>query len=329
MGVAGPYAWEPHVAAATTTVAGVVAVVLIHRHLRRSSSQSSPWGRRRVVCFAASAVGLLVALTWPVADLAAHWSLTMLVLQRLLLLVLVAPLLWLGLPDDVLRVLTHPRPVDWLLARLQRPPVAVAVVTIVSVGSMTSALVRAQATSAVARAVIDVVVLLAGIVLWLPVLGRLPGIARPKPVVRFAYLVFQAVVPAFLSFIYIFSRRPLYSTFSHSGVALGIRPLTDQQVAGFVSKLTLLIVLLSVGSVVLARASRAEDELLDEPLVWADVERAFERADRERAHHPRPDDVLGPASAGDSAVDPESRTNGSRGARHGGEPGSTEGVRDD
>ena len=227
-------------------------------------------------------MALLVALTWPLADLARHWSLTMLVTQRLLLMLLAAPLLWIGLPDDVLAALTRPPPVDALLARLQRPPVAVVVVTAVSIGSMTPGLVRLQATSLVARGIIDAVVVLAGVVLWLPVIGRLPGTPRPKPIVRFGYLVFQAVVPAFLSFIYIFSTHPLYRTFAGSKAALHLRPLTDQQVAGFVSKLSLLIVLLTVGSVVLARASVTEDDTVDEPLIWSDVERAFERADRRR-----------------------------------------------
>ena len=149
---------------------------------------------------------------------------------------------------------------------------------------------RAQAANAVARGLLDGAVLAAGLVLWLPVIGRIPGIQRPKPVVRFGYLVFQAVVPAFLSFIYIFSRHPLYDKFSKSKVALGIRPLNDQQVAGFVSKLTMLFLMLSVGSVVLARASQSDDELaLEEPLVWADVERRFERADRRRSRRPGSD----------------------------------------
>ena len=78
--------------------------------------------------------------------------------------------------------------------------------------------------------------------------------------VRFAYLVGQAVVPAFLSFIYIFSTRPLYGEFARSHQAIGLRPLNDQQIAGFVSKLSMLLVLLSVGAVVLARASTSDDE---------------------------------------------------------------------
>ena len=43
--------------------------------------------------------------------------------------------------------------------------------------------------------------------------------------------------------------------------------------------MTMLIVLLTVGGVGLAR-SKSSDEEVDEPLVWADVQRQFERADR-------------------------------------------------
>ena len=226
----------------------------------------------------------MVALTWPLADLAAHWSLIALVVQRLILVMAVAPMLLLGLPYDVIRWLTRPAPVDAVLLRLQRPLVALATVTVVVVGSMTPVLVRAQSSSPLARGALDLAIVVAGLVLWLPVLGRIPGITRPKPVVRFGYLVAQAVVPAFLSFIYIFSRRPLYPEFARSHAAVGLRPLTDQQIAGFVSKLTMLFVLLTVGAVVLARAPRSEDELdTDEPLVWADVERQFERVDRQGA----------------------------------------------
>ena len=49
-----------------------------------------------------------MALTWPLADLAAHWSLTALVTQRLILVLVVAPLLLLGLPYDVIQWLTRP-----------------------------------------------------------------------------------------------------------------------------------------------------------------------------------------------------------------------------
>ncbi len=249
-----------------------------------------------------------MALTWPLADLAAHWSLAALVTQRVVLLLAVAPFLLLGVPYDVLRWVTRPAPVDAVLTRLQRPAAAIVTVTVVVVGSMIPALVRAQSTSPAARGGLDLAVVVAGLVLWLPVLGRVPGIHRLRPVVRFGYVVGQAVVPGFLSFLFIFSNHPLYPEFARSRAAIGLRPLNDQQIAGFISKLSLLVVLLTVGAVVLARAPVADEELGDdEPLVWADVEREFERADRRHAHGAASEPV---SPNGRSGSDPGSEPGG-------------------
>jgi cytochrome c oxidase assembly factor CtaG len=283
-GAAGAYTWDPHPIAWGGLIVAAGLVIVGHRRLLRTMERPIVWTQRQIACSLGACGCLLVALTWPVADLAAHWALTALVIQRMILILAVAPLLLLGLPYDVLLWLTRSSFVDGLLVRLKRPPVAIVTVTVILVACMTPFMVRAQSNSAVVRALIDLVMVITGLVLWIPVLGRVPGILRLKPVVRFGYLVAQAVIPAFLSFILIFSIHPLYSVYAHSHAAIGLRPLNDQQIAGFVSKLSMLIVLLSVGAVVLARAPLSDDEFgKDDPLVWADVERHFARADRMNA----------------------------------------------
>jgi putative membrane protein len=288
MAAAGPYSWDPHLVTWGALVALGALVVVGHRRLERTSEHPIPWTRRQMTAFGGAWVTAAVALTWPVANVAAHWSLTALVVQRLLLVLLASPLLLSGLPYDLVQWLTRPRIVDTVLLRLRRPPVAIVVVTVLVVGSMMPKLVRAQASSLVVRGLVDIVVVVAGLILWMPVVGRIPGIVRLRPVVRFGYLVAQAVVPAFLSFILIFSAHPLYSTFARSHAAVDLRPLNDQQIAGIVSKVSMLLVLLIVGAVVLARAPVTEEELArDEPLVWADVERQFERVDRRQSRQRR------------------------------------------
>jgi cytochrome c oxidase assembly factor CtaG len=284
-----PYAWEFHLTTWVTLVLAVSAVVLGHRRLLRSSAHPIRWTRREIWMFAGAAAACAVALTWPLADLAAHWSLTALVLQRLLLMLAVAPLLLLGLPFDVLEWITRPALVDAALNRGRRPATAIVVVTVITVASMVPPVVQAQASSSPLRALLAFGAVVAGLVLWIPVLGRVPGMARLKPIVRFGYLAVQAVVPAFLSFALILAPHALYPVFSGSKAAIDLRPLNDQQIAGFVSKLTMLIVLLTVGGVGFARSKPADEEVgLGDPLVWADVQRQFERADR-RASGPRPD----------------------------------------
>jgi cytochrome c oxidase assembly factor CtaG len=298
-----PYAWDPHIAAWCILVLAGLAVVVGHRRLSRRDGEETPWSPRQRAALAGGWIAAAVALTWPLADLAAHWSLIAMVLQRVLLTLAVPSLVLVGMPYDVLRWITHPAPVDAVLDWCRGPIKAVAVFTVVMVGSMTIPLVEAQASSPVVRGIMDLVVLAAGFVLWLPVIGRVPGILRLKPVIRFGYLVVQAIVPAFLSFIYIFARHPLYATFSDSHLAVGLRPLNDQQVSGFVSKLSLLLVLLTVAAVVLKRARDIDEEdSVDEPLLWADVERELERVDRRNERVTRngldPDPPLPPEDPG-------------------------------
>jgi cytochrome c oxidase assembly factor CtaG len=273
-----PFGWDFHPIIWAVLLVSVSLTVIGHQRLLRSSKRPISWSQRQVALFAGACGALALALTWPLADLAAHWSLTALVSQRLILVLAVVPMLLLGLPHDIVEWATRPAVVDATLVRLRRPPVAIVTVTILLVGSMAPALVKAQASSPLARGLLVLVILMAGLVLWLPVIGRVPGIPRLKPMVRFGYLAAQGVVPAFLSFILILSPRPLYSTFARSRAAVGLRPLNDQQIAGFVSKLGMLIVLLTVGTVFLLRTD--EESSTDDPLVWADVQRQFERADR-------------------------------------------------
>ena len=92
---------------------------------------------------------------WPVSDLAAHWSLTALLIQRLLLTLAVAPMLLLSLPTRVLASMTRPAPVDATLAWITRPVVAIAAFTVIVVGTLFTPAVAAQASSPLARGAID------------------------------------------------------------------------------------------------------------------------------------------------------------------------------
>jgi putative membrane protein len=280
----GPWAWDPHpVLWAAVAVVGS-GVALLHRRLLATADHPLPWPRTRILRFIGALVVTVVAMGWPLGDLAAHWSLSALVLQRCVLVLAVASLLLAGIPDDVLAWATRPAPVDAVLLRLLWPPAAVVVVTVLLVGSMLPPFVAAQSHSAEARALLALVVVVAGIVLWLPILGRVPGIPRPRPMIRAVYVVAQAVVPMFLSFLYILARRPFYPTVTRSSDGFGISPLADQQVAGFVSKFTFVLTLLGVAAAILVKAPDSDEDLgPEDPLVWADVQRHFERADRRGA----------------------------------------------
>ena len=235
-------------------------------------------------------MALVLALTWPLADLAAHWSLTALVVQRLLLTLARGPAPAarhaVPAPGDA-----HPArpPSTPASKRFTRPVVAVVTFTVVAVGTLITPAVAAQASSAWWRAFTDVALLLGGAVLWGPVLRHIPGAHRTVPVAVAAYLFIQSVVPTFPAIIYVFARHPLYDAFRNVRVAFGISPHRGPAAGrgggqggdapGAVER--------GVGGPGASparreRRGRARRDNGDdgEPLTWAEVERQLERADR-------------------------------------------------
>lgn len=278
-----PWTYHPHPATWIFVVAlGIAYAVAVRR---------AGWGatRRQRMLFALGLVAVAVSGAWPLADLAATWSLTALVAQRLVLTLAVPPLLILGTPQPIVAAMTRPAPVDAVVRRCSRPVIAIIVVTVVAVGTLTVGAVEWQASSALGRTVLDLVLLGAGVVLWIPVLHHLPGTERPSALGRAGYLIIQSIVPSFLAVVWIFARHPLYPPFAHTRL-FGLDPVTDQQIAGFLAKLGTIAVLWTVAFVVLSRAQRASEQGDDtDPLTWADVERQLERVDRSQRRSTRPE----------------------------------------
>jgi cytochrome c oxidase assembly factor CtaG len=269
-----PWAFDAHL----LSWAIALAAGLGYSHAVRREGVSA--SRRQRLAFAAGLLAALVALTWPLADLA-RGSLTALVCQRLLLLLAVPGLLMVSLPEELAARWTRPRVVDALVRWSSRPPVAVLLVTVCAVGTLTTGAVDAAARDPLVRGSFDALLVLAGSVLWLPVVPGFPGTHRPSALGRAGYLIVQSIVPSFLAIVWIFARHPLYPAFAHSATIGGVSAILDQQLAGFVAKFATIGVLWAVAFVGLTRAhtlgAAGEDT---EPLRWADVERQFERADR-------------------------------------------------
>ena len=266
-----PFDWHLHL----FWLLAIPALVALYLGATRRDGYGATMRQR--LLFLGGAVLLLAAVTWPLGDLASHWLLLALVLQRLLLTLAVPPLLVLGTPRPIIARLTRPPAVDAVLRVVVRPLPAVAIVTVVAVGTLTTGAVSLAARSDAARVVLELVVLASGLVLWAPVLTELPGTPRLSALGRGGYLIVQSIVPSFLSIVWIFARHSLYPTFTHPGKVAGLSPLLDQELAGFLAKLSTIAVLWTVAFVIMTRAQASEDP---DPLVWSDVEREIERADR-------------------------------------------------
>lgn len=234
---------------------------------------------RRLVAYALLA--LLVVTIWPIGDLASSVSLSVATVQRLVIMLLVSPLLLMATPTGVLIRLTRPRVVDSVTRVLAHPGVAIAVVTVVGTATLSTPVVDWGARSSLGRAVILLVVLCVGVLLWIPALGVLPGAKRLSPVGRAGYLFASSLVVTSLSFVWIFSRHSLYPALHDQHALLHMTPLFDQQLAGFVAKFGAYAPMWAIAFTIFSRADQ-HDESTETPLHWADVERQLLRLDRHR-----------------------------------------------
>jgi cytochrome c oxidase assembly factor CtaG len=259
----------------------VAGPALFLAYLRATRAPELRPTARQLSCFALGTLALLAAVMWPLGPLAAHWSLLALVVQRLLLMLAVPPLLVAGTPRPLLTSFTRPAPVDAVLRVAVRPVPAIIIVTVVAVGTLTTGAVSLATSSDSARVLFQLIVLLAGFILWAPVLAQLPGTSHLSALASGGYLIVQSIVPSFLCIVWIFARRPLYPAYGHHHTVAGLSPLLDQQLAGFLAKVSTIAVLWTVAFVIIKRAKVIDGAEEDaEPLIWSDVEREIERADR-------------------------------------------------
>lgn len=252
---------------------GGIHAVTTSRHQRRQGA----W----------ALVALAAVTIWPVGDLAASVSLTVATVQRLVIMLLVAPLLLLSLPPHVLARLTRPAPIDFVVRRLAHPGIAMILVLVLGTYSLSTPVVDFGATSSFGRGLILIGIVALGIILWMPALGVMPGTKRLSPAARAGYVFASALVVTSLSFVWIFSRHSLYPDLHHQFAILHMTPLFDQQLAGFVAKLGAYFPMWAVAFTIFFNADDQGIPVEESPLHWADVERQLERVDRQRARNLR------------------------------------------
>lgn len=253
----------------------IVAAGVAHRIVVPSSRQ------RRMAFF--SLLALVVVTMWPVGDLASSVSLTVATVQRLVIMLFVAPMLLLATPTTVLSKLTRPQPVDFVVRILAHPGVAIVLVTILGTATLAAPVVDWGARSAIGRDFVLLVVLSAGFLLWFPALVVMPGAKRLSPAARAGYVFGSALVVTSLSFVWIFSQHPLYPALHDQYALLHMTPLLDQQLAGFVAKIGCYIPMWAIAFTIFFNAEGQGVSVEESPLHWADVERQLLRIDRQRA----------------------------------------------
>ena len=124
----------------------------------------------------------------------------------------------------------------------------------------------------------------ASMVMWFPVVNRMPEYPQLGQPAKMVYLFVQSLLPTIPASFLTFGSTPVYAFYSHVPRIWGISVMTDQLIAGLTMKLVGGAILWGVMSVVFFRWAALEDKGWD-ALAWHAVERdvrtGLRRRDRE------------------------------------------------
>lgn len=248
-----PWDWAPRFYPGVWlfVVATAVSTVVV---VRRSGVRLT--GRQRLAGWAGLSV-LWASLDWPLGTLGSGYLVSVHMVQYMLISFLAAPLLILAVPEDLARVAMENRTLSSLYRVFSRPLAAGIAANFILVATHVPVTVDFARGSQIGSFVLDVIWILGGLALWLPVAGPLPEF-RPSYPVRCIYLFLAAgVLPMLPGGFLTFAEFPLYSIYEMAPRVSSIDPISDQQAAGALMKVGSLPTIWPVIAVMFWRWARA------------------------------------------------------------------------
>ena len=234
--------------------------------------------KRQKTLFVLGCATILVAADWPMHDLAERYLYSVHMVQHMLLTFVAAPLLMLGTPAWLWRVILRPRALLTVARALTRPLIALIIFNGILVFTHWPAMVTASVEHEPVHFGIHLVLFLSALVMWTPVLSPIIELPRLTYPGRMLFLFLQSLVPTVPASFLTFGDRPLYHVYEAFPRLWGISAHTDQLVAGLIMKIVGGAVLWTIIAVMFFRWFALEHREGVDVLEWRDVDRQLDRA---------------------------------------------------
>jgi putative membrane protein len=281
VGIAVAYpSWHPHVEVwlLVAALAASYAVAVVRIGPRYAAAGRAPVTRLQVVCFALGVLAVWVAADWPIHDIAERFNYSMHMVQHLTFSMVAAPLLLLGTPAWMLRVILRPPSHVFRVVRfLSRFLPALLVFNLVLVFTHWPAVVDASLRNGFVHFLVHALIFLSSLIIWLPVLSPLPEIPRLSPLPRMLFLFAQSIVPTIPASFLTFGSSPLYRFYEHVPHLWGLSTLDDQRIAGLIMKIGAGLLLWLLIAVIFFRWAGEEDRRIAARRQWQDLDRELSR----------------------------------------------------
>jgi len=211
----------------------VTYLVSIRRHKDRVTD------RRTIVTFLSAMTVFWMASDWPIGTLGAGYLAWVHMFQYILYVLVVAPLVLRGTPEWMARSILARLHIEAVVGRLSHSLLLSGIIfNVILVTTHSPIAVDTLRASQLGSFSMDLLWMLSGLILWMPILSPVPEHRVVSPPAKMVYLFVSAgivsIVPAsFLTF----ARFPLYSTYELAPRIGTMSALEDQQLAGITMKL--------------------------------------------------------------------------------------------
>jgi len=214
--------------------------------------------RRRPWQFGLGLFFLWLASDWPIGALGASYLASMHMLQYMIYSLGAAPLLMLGTPEWMGRRILAATHLGGIYKVLSVPIVAAIVSNFVLIATHAPVTVDTLRSTQIGSFTLDMIWLVAGFILWTPIISPLPEARARTAAIKLVYLfAAAALMPMIPGGFLTFSPLPLYATYELAP-RVGVEALNDQQMAGVLMKVGNLPVIWSVMGVIWFRWYRRE-----------------------------------------------------------------------
>ena len=227
------WSWVPYPGVWIASLVPLFAYIAAHRRAGQA------FEAKRVWAFVAGIAAFWAASGWPIGPLGAGYLASAHMLQFLLYTLVAAPLLLIGTPGWMGERVFSAMRLTKLSFRKGKSLVAAAAVYNLGL-LLTHAPITVEALRGyqLGSFFMDIVWMLMGFLLWLPVLSPVTEMRTEAPLAKVAYLLATTMLVAIIPASYLtFSEVPIYSIYELAPRIGSITAGQDQQVAGLIMKI--------------------------------------------------------------------------------------------
>ncbi len=228
--------WHVHPEAIIVCVGLLVCYWYALQVWRPRLPDADPATRRQVIFFCLGVFTLFIAGGSPIHDIGEEHLLSMHTVQLLLFALVAPPLLLAGVPTWLYQALLDRRGVRAVAKVVLNPLVAIFAFNMTLVIIHLPHVFDYQLRNESFHFSVHVWTVAVSLMMWFPVITKVPGLPQLSYPYQMAYLFVQSLVPAVIGSFITFSRTAVYDFYEEAPQIWGLDPVDDQQLAAFIMK---------------------------------------------------------------------------------------------